>query len=69
MKFNADLGSPAPGFRLGLPTLQQRCFNPQTGSYAYMMVTPSGGRVEFAAGGHFEYLRVAGQQLHAVGCE
>jgi YD repeat-containing protein len=46
MKFNADLGSPAPGFRVGLPTLQQRFLNPQTGIYAYMMVTPSGGRVE-----------------------
>jgi YD repeat-containing protein len=46
MKFNADLGSPAPGFRLGLPSLQQRFRNPQTGVYAYMMVTPSGGRIE-----------------------
>jgi hypothetical protein len=46
MKFNADLGSPAPGFRLGLPTMQQRFYNSQTGIYAYMMVTPSGGRVE-----------------------
>ena len=46
MKFNADLGTPAPGFRLGLPTLQQRFRNSQTGIYAYMMVTPSGGRVE-----------------------
>ncbi len=46
IKFNADLGSPAPGFRLGLPTLQQRFLNPQTGIHAYMMVTPSGGRVE-----------------------
>ena len=46
MKFNADLGSPAPGFRLGLPVLQQRFLNSQTGSYAYMLVTPSGGRVE-----------------------
>jgi thermitase len=46
MKFNADLGSPAPGFRLGLPTLQQRFLNSLTGIYAYMMVTPSGGRVE-----------------------
>jgi len=46
MKFNADLGSPAPGFRLGLPTLQQRFLNSQTGIYAYMMITPSGGRVE-----------------------
>src|ERR1044071_9049709 len=46
MKFNADLGTPAPGFRLGLPTLQQRFFNSQTGVYAYMMVTSSGSRVE-----------------------
>lgn len=46
MKFNADLGTPAPGFRLGLPTLQQRFLNPQTGIYAYLMVTPQGGRVE-----------------------
>lgn len=46
IKFNADLGSPAPGFRLGLPTLQQRFYNSQIGIYSYMMVTPSGGRVE-----------------------
>lgn len=46
IKFNADLGNPAPGFRLGLPILQQRFFNSTTGIYAYMMVTSSGGRVE-----------------------
>ncbi len=46
MKFNADLGSPAPGFRLGLPVLQQRFLNSQTGIYAYMLVTPEGSRVE-----------------------
>jgi len=46
MKFNADLGTPAPGFRLGLPTLQQRFQNSQTGIYAHMLVTPSGGHVE-----------------------
>ena len=46
IKFNADLGSPAPGFRLGLPTLQQRFLNSQTGIYAYLIVMPSGGRVE-----------------------
>jgi YD repeat-containing protein len=46
MKFNADLGTPAPGFRLGLPTLQQRFLNAQTGIYAYMLVTTSGGRIE-----------------------
>jgi RHS repeat-associated protein len=46
MKFNADLGSPAPGFRLGLPILQQRFLNSQTGIYAYMLITQSGSRVE-----------------------
>ncbi len=46
IKYNADLGSPAPGFRLGLPVLQQRFYNSQTGIYAYLMVTPAGGRVE-----------------------
>ncbi len=46
MKFNADLGSPAPGFRLGLPTLQQQFVNSLTGLTSYLMVTPSGGRVE-----------------------
>ena len=46
IKFNADLGTPAPGFRLGLPTLQQKFFNSQTGMYAYMMVSSSGRRVE-----------------------
>jgi len=46
IKFNADLGSPAPGFGLGLPKLQQRFLNSQTNIWAYMMVTPSGGRVE-----------------------
>jgi RHS repeat-associated protein len=46
MKFNADFGAPAPGFRLGFPVLQQRFLNSQTGSYAYLLVTPSGGRVE-----------------------
>lgn len=46
MKFNADLGSPAPGFRLGLPTLQQRFLNSQTNIHAYMLVSPLGDRVE-----------------------
>ncbi len=46
IKYNADLGSPAPGFRLDLPNLQQRFYNSQTGIYAYMMVTSSGGRIE-----------------------
>ncbi|MEO7243540.1 MAG: S8 family serine peptidase, partial [Rubrivivax sp.] len=46
IKFNADRGFPGPGFRLGFPTIQQRYYNSQVGVYAYMLVTPAGGRVE-----------------------
>lgn len=46
IKFNADLGSPAPGFGLGLPRLQQKFLNSQTGIWAYLLVMPDGGRVE-----------------------
>jgi RHS repeat-associated protein len=46
IKFNADLGTPAPGFKLGLPTLQQRFTDAQTGTNAFIMVLPSGGRVK-----------------------
>jgi YD repeat-containing protein len=44
--FDADHGFPSPGFRLGFPVVQPRFYNPQTGAYAYMLVTPSGKRVE-----------------------
>jgi RHS repeat-associated protein len=37
----------APGFELHLPYLQQRYQNQDYGLYAYMLVMPSGGRVEF----------------------
>lgn len=46
IKYNADMGNPAPGFRLGLPILQPRFLNSAINVYAYLMVTPSGGRVE-----------------------
>lgn len=46
IKYNADHGTPAPGFHLGMPFIQQRYYNSDVGIYAYMMVTPSGGRVE-----------------------
>lgn len=44
--FDADRGFPSPGFRLGFPVIQPSFFNPQTGRMAYMLVTPSGSRVE-----------------------
>ncbi|HZG51282.1 MAG TPA: S8 family peptidase, partial [Pyrinomonadaceae bacterium] len=46
IKFNADRGFPGPGFRLGFPGIQQRYYNSETGVHSYMMVTPSGGRIE-----------------------
>jgi RHS repeat-associated protein len=46
IQYNADHGTPAPGFQLGLPRLQDRFFDTDENSWAYMMVTPSGGRVE-----------------------
>ncbi|HEX8500465.1 MAG TPA: S8 family serine peptidase [Pyrinomonadaceae bacterium] len=44
--FDADEGFPGPGFRLGFPTVQPRFFNPQTGRYTYLLLTPAGARVE-----------------------
>ncbi|MFN2452987.1 MAG: hypothetical protein ABR577_02070 [Pyrinomonadaceae bacterium] len=46
IEYNADQGFPGPGFQLGFPTLQPRYYNSQSGRWAYMMITPSGGRVE-----------------------
>ena len=46
IKYNADFGSPAPGFQLGLPKLQQRFHDSLRNVDAYMLVTPSGSRVE-----------------------
>lgn len=44
MQFNADGGYPSPGFQLGFPQLQKP-FTDANGQGAYMMVTPSGGRI------------------------
>jgi RHS repeat-associated protein len=52
-KFNLNRGFPrkngiggAPGFELQLPFLQQRYQNQDFGGYAYILITPTGGRVE-----------------------
>jgi YD repeat-containing protein len=44
--FDADRGQPSPGFRLGFPTIQRRYRDGQSGEYAYLLITPEGGRVE-----------------------
>jgi RHS repeat-associated protein len=45
IQFNPDNGFPGPGFRLGFPTIQERFVDSETGAFAYMSVTASGGRV------------------------
>jgi YD repeat-containing protein len=44
--FDADQGFPGPGFRLGFPVVEPRHHNELTGHYAYLLVSPSGARVE-----------------------
>lgn len=44
--FDADRGFPSAGFRLGFPTIQGPFSNPQTNGSSYLMLLPSGGRVE-----------------------
>lgn len=46
IKFNADNGYPSPGFRLGLPVIQGPFSNTQTGGNSYLMIMPSGYRVD-----------------------
>ncbi|HEY0005397.1 MAG TPA: hypothetical protein VGB17_11360 [Pyrinomonadaceae bacterium] len=43
--FDVDRGQPAPGFRLGFPTIQQRFRDPQTGRSAYLLLTSEGSPV------------------------
>ena len=57
MVFDADNSNVSPGFRFGFPTIEPSYYNLLTGKYSYLMVTPSGGRVEFrqdAASGVYE---------------
>lgn len=53
--FDADRGQPAPGFRLGFPTIQPRYRSAQTGKLAYLLLTPEGGRVELRQTGSNVY--------------
>jgi PKD repeat protein len=46
ISFDDDHGSPAPGFRLGFPVIEGNFYNSQAGKYSFVMITPSGGRLE-----------------------
>lgn len=44
--FDADNGYPSPGFRLGFPVVYGTHYNSQTSKYGFLMIMPSGARVE-----------------------
>ena len=44
--YDADKGFPTPGFRLGFPTIYGLHYNSQTATYGYLVLMPSGARVE-----------------------
>ena len=57
MVFDADHSNVSPGFRFGFPTIEPSYYNGLTQQFSYLMVTPSGARVEFrqnAASGVYE---------------
>jgi len=44
--YNADHGTPSPGFQIGLPRLQVQYWDYDRNADAYIMITPSGGRTQ-----------------------
>ncbi len=47
MVFDADKSNVAPGFRFGFQTIEAPYLDAVTGKYNYLMITPSGARIEF----------------------
>jgi len=47
MVFDADSSSVSPGFRFGFPVIESAYLDSATGRFNYLMVTPSGAKVEF----------------------
>ncbi len=45
--FDADYSNISPGFRFGFPTIEPSYYDEKTTRFAYLMVTPSGARLEF----------------------
>jgi YD repeat-containing protein len=44
--FDTDRGFPGAGFRLGFPAIQPQFTNSQAGTTSYLLIAPSGGRIE-----------------------
>jgi YD repeat-containing protein len=47
MVFDSDYSNVSPGFRIGFPVIEPVYYDGTKEKYAYMMVAPSGARVEF----------------------
>jgi YD repeat-containing protein len=47
IQFDPDTSNVSPGFRLGFPVIEPAYYDSGKSKWAYLMVTPSGGRVEF----------------------
>lgn len=47
MYFDPDKGNVTPGFRMGAPSIEPIYYDNNKQKWAYMMVTPSGSRIEF----------------------
>lgn len=45
--FDPDNSNVAPGFRFGFPVIEPVYYDDAKGRWAYMMIAPSGSRVEF----------------------
>ena len=57
--YDLDYGFPAPGFRMGFPVLEGVTYNAVTGKNAYLLILPSGQRVELRQVGSSNYYESA----------
>lgn len=57
--YDTDYGFPSPGFRLGFPVLEGPTTNAVTGKLSYLLILPSGQRVELRQQGTSNYYESA----------
>jgi len=72
MLFDTNVDNVSPGFRLGFPTVEPAYYDDDTDKWNYLMVTPSGGRMQFrqsAAGNTYETVDSSYLQLETIGAD
>ncbi|CAN5803856.1 hypothetical protein BH20ACI4_BH20ACI4_14220 [soil metagenome] len=68
--FDADVSNVSPGFRFGFPVIEPVYWDRDTENFSYLMIAPSGSRVEFkqiGASDTFETVDSSYVQLKTVG--